>query len=36
MAEQLKLFENLPVLNQNINKPKEPTEDQQSQKQLEK
>ncbi len=36
MAEQLKLFEDLPILNQNINKPKEPTEDQQSQKQLEK
>jgi len=27
MAEQLKLFENLPVLNQNINKPKKLTEE---------
>jgi len=36
MAEQLKLFENLPVLNQNINKPKKLTEEEQSQKQLEK
>ena len=36
MAEQLKLFENLPVLNQGINKPKEQTQEEQSQKQLEK